>query len=123
MCVQQHFYKRTYIVNECEKMKLKLLNRKNNQKSRKIKKEENIKTKENVVETPKKDRSVFQISMFSQSSALMKLRFLVSIIFLLFTIGMVVIFVGGWMITAVLFLIGYVLLFILTFNLFILKRL
>jgi cell division protein FtsX len=103
-------------------MKIKLLNREKdrNQETKqvisKLRKEEKI-------ETIKKEGSIFQIPGFQQYSALMKLRIVVSMIFILCTAAMVLIFANGYMISAVLLLIGYVMLFILLLKLFRVKKL
>lgn len=104
-------------------MKLKLLNRDNNEKTRKSKKVENIKLKENKVEITDTERSLFQIPGLHHYNALIKLRTVVSVIFFLCTSSMILIFVGGWVVSAVLLLIGYALLFILMVKLFITKKL
>ena len=103
-------------------MKIKLLNRdkdKDQETKQVIKKLQ----KEEKIETIKKEGSIFQIPGFQQYSALMKLRIVVSTIFILCTIAMVLIFANGYMISAVLLLIGYVMLFILLLKLFRVKKL
>ena len=104
-------------------MKVKLLNKKDKDKNPETKQKENILLKEDTIEITKKERNLFQIPGFQQYTALMKLRIVVSSIFFLFTISMILIFVGGWVISAVLLLIGYILLFILMIKLFITKKL
>ncbi|VVB59341.1 Uncharacterised protein [uncultured archaeon] len=104
-------------------MKIKFLNKKDKDKSRVLKQKENITDKKEAAEITKKERNIFQIPGFKQYNALMKLRIAVSLIFFLCTISMILIFVGGWVISAILLLIGYVLLFILMIKLFMTKRL
>jgi hypothetical protein len=106
-----------------EKMAIPFLNRKNKDKNQeKIRIENKIK-KEEIVESTQKESTIFQIPGFQQYSALMKLRIIVSTIFILCTIAIVLIFANGYMISAVLLLIGYVMLFILLFKLFRVKKL
>jgi hypothetical protein len=104
-------------------MKLKFWEKNDNVKPLKLKKEESTRLKENKVEITEKERNLFQIPNLQHYSALIKLRIVVSAIFFLCTISMIVIFVGGWVISAILLLIGYVLLFILLIKLFMTKRL
>jgi hypothetical protein len=104
-------------------MKIKLFNKNDKDKSRALKQKENITVKKEAAEITKKERNIFQIPGFKQYNALMKLRIVVSSIFFLCTISMILIFVGGWVISAILLLIGYVLLFILMIKLFMTKRL
>jgi hypothetical protein len=104
-------------------MKIKFLNKKDKDKSQALKQKESITVKKEATEITKKERNIFQIPGFKQYNALMKLRIVVSLIFFLCTISMILIFVGGWVISAILLLIGYVLLFILMIKLFTTKRL
>jgi len=104
-------------------MKVTLLSKKDKDKLQDTKQTEKISLKEDTVEIPKKESTIFQIPGFQQYTALMKLRILVSSIFFLFTISMILIFMGGWIISAVLLLIGYILLFILMIKLFMTKKL
>ena len=103
-------------------MNIKLLNRAKD-KNQETKQVISRLQKEEKIENTKKERSLLQIPGFQQYSALMKLRIAVSTIFILCTIAMVLIFANGYMISAVLLLIGYVLLFILLFKLFTVKKL
>lgn len=80
-------------------------------------------SKENPTVIPRKVKNLFQIPGFQHYSALMKLRLIVSAIFLLCTVAMILLFVGGWEISAVLLLLGYFLLFILMVKLFTIKNL
>jgi cell division protein FtsX len=103
-------------------MKIKLLNREKD-KNQETKQVISKLRKEEKIETIKKEGSIFQIPGFQQYSALMKLRIVVSMIFILCTAAMVLIFANGYMISAVLLLIGYVMLFILLLKLFRVKKL
>ena len=88
-----------------------------------LKQEESITVKKNSAEIINNERTIFQLPGFKQYTALMKLRIVVSVIFSMCTIAMIIlIFVGDWAISAVLFLIGYILLFILMIKLFITKK-
>lgn len=104
-------------------MKVKLLSKKDKEKTQDTKQMEKISLKEDTIKIPKKESTIFQIPGFQQYTALMKLRIIVSLIFFLCTISMILIFVGGWVISAVLLLIGYILLFILMIKLFMTKKL
>jgi Flp pilus assembly protein TadB len=79
--------------------------------------------KEEQVESSKQEKNLFQIPGFQQYSALTKLRIGVSMIFILCTAAMILIFANGYMISAVLLLIGYVMLFLLLLKLFRVKKL
>lgn len=79
--------------------------------------------KEETVEISQKEKSLFQIPGFQQYSALTKLRIVVGVIFILCTAAMVLIFANGYMISAVLLLIGYFMLFLLLLKLFRVKKL
>jgi hypothetical protein len=103
-------------------MKIKLLNREKD-KNQETKQVISKLRKEEKIETIKKEGSIFQIPGFQQYNALMKLRIVVSTIFILCTIAMVLIFANGYMISAVLLLIGYLMLFVLLFKLFRIKKL
>jgi len=104
-------------------MKMKLLNKKDKDKPRETKQKENMLLKEDTIEIPKNERNIFQIPGFQQFSTLMKLRMSITIIFLLLTVAFVLIFMNGYMISAVLILLSYVLLFILMIKLFMTKKL
>jgi hypothetical protein len=80
-------------------------------------------SKEQNLEVSKKESSIFQIPVFSQYSTLMKLRIVISTIFLFCTIAMILIFANGYVISAILLLLGYILLFILMLKLFRIKKL
>lgn len=103
-------------------MKLKFLKRSNEEEQetkpvgKKTKKEQDI-------PPVKTERSLLQIPVFSQYNALMKLRIVVSTIFLLCTIAVLLIFVNEWVISAFLILVGYLCLFLLMLKLFRIKKL
>jgi len=101
-------------------MKIKLLNKKHTEKNKEIKQTES--TLLNV------KKNIFQIPVFQEYNALMKLRIVVSLVFLFITIPiMLLIFAGNnsgmWQISAILFLLGYIMLFILLFKLFRVQKL
>ena len=104
-------------------MKSTLLGKKDKDIIQHTKPIQNISSKEDSVGIPRKERTIFQIPGFQHYSALMKLRIVVSTIFLLCTISLILIFVREWVISAVLLLVGYFLLFILLFKLFTIKKL
>jgi hypothetical protein len=104
-------------------MKVKLLNKKDKDKPQETKQKENILLKEDTIEITKKERNIFRIPGFQQFSALMKLRMIITIIFLLLTVAFVLIFMNGYMISAVLIMLSYILLFILMIKLFMTKKL
>jgi hypothetical protein len=105
-------------------MKIKLLNKKDKDKSRVLKQEESITVKKDVAEITKKERNIFQIPGFHQYNALMKLKIVVSSIFFLCAISLIIlILANNWWIFAILCLIGYFLLFILMIKLFMTKKL
>ncbi len=103
-------------------MKLKLLNREKD-KNQETKQVISKLQKEEKIESIKQESSIFQIPGFQHYNALMKLRIVVSTIFILFTIAMILIFANGYMISAVLLLIGYTMLLILLLKLFRVKKL
>jgi len=103
-------------------MKIKLL-KKETDKNQETKQMISKLQKEEKVESTKKVSSLLHIPGFQQYSALMKLRIVVSTIFLLCSVSMILLFVGGWEISAALLLIGYVMLFILLLKLFRVKKL
>ncbi len=103
-------------------MKIKLLNREKD-KNQETKQVISKLQKEEKIESIKQESSLFQIPGFQHYNALMKLRIVVSTIFILCTIAMILIFANGYMISAVLLLIGYVMLFILLLKLFRVKKL
>jgi len=101
-------------------MKIKLLNKKHTEKNKEIKQTESTLLNEK--------KNIFQIPVFQEYNALMKLRIVVSLVFLFITIPiMLLIFAGNnsgmWQISAILFLLGYIMLFILLFKLFRVQKL
>ncbi len=104
-------------------MKLNLLKR-NKEEEQEVKPVGKKIKKEQIIENEKTPSSLLQIPVFSQYNALMKLRIVVSTIFLLCTIAVIIlIFVNDWTISAILLLLGYILLFILLLKLFRIKKL
>lgn len=103
-------------------MKLKFLKRSNEeeQESKPVGKKTKKEQETNPVVI---QRSLLKIPIFSQYNALMKLRIVVSTIFLLCTIAVLLIFVNEWVISAILLILGFILLFILLLKLFIIKKL
>jgi len=109
-------------------MKIKFLSKKDQDKPQEKRLKKNLPQKDNIVENIKKERNIFQIPGFEQYSALMKLRLIVSTIFLFITITIILLIFAGnnsgmWQISAILFLLGYLMLFILLFKLFRVKKL
>ena len=101
-------------------MKIKLLNKKHTDKNKEIKQTDRTLLNEK--------KNIFQIPVFQEYNALMKLRIVVSLVFLFITIPiMLLIFAGNnsgmWQISAILFLLGYIMLFILLFKLFRVQKL
>ncbi|PNX46103.1 MAG: hypothetical protein BV459_07080 [Thermoplasmata archaeon M11B2D] len=104
-------------------MKANILKRITKDKNQETKQSTNLRTKEENNVNIQNKGSIFQISRFQQLNALMKLRISVSVIFFLCTISMIFIFLGGWVLSALLLLIGYIFLFILMIKLFLVKKL
>jgi hypothetical protein len=120
---QQHFNKGSEIVISREKMEIPFLKKKSKSKKTQKRQIESIPLEEKKVESVRTERTLFQIPGLQQYTALMKLRIVVSTIFILCTFAMILIFANGYMISAVLLLIGYVMLFILLLKLFRVKKL
>ena len=74
-------------------------------------------------ESLKKQKLSISIPGFQHLNALLKLRVVITSLFVLYTLAILLIFANGCMISAVLLLIGYILLFILMIKLFITKKL
>ena len=74
-------------------------------------------------ESPKKQKLSISIPGFQHLNALLKLRVVITSLFVLYTLAILLIFANGYMISAVLLLISYILLFILMIKLFITKKL
>ncbi|MBN1861633.1 MAG: hypothetical protein JW840_09260 [Candidatus Thermoplasmatota archaeon] len=104
-------------------MKAKLLKDTEKQKKQGTEQSENHSIKEENVEKKDTGRNIVQLLGFHQYSALTKLRIAVSTIFSLCTIALIFIFVGGWLVSAFLLLIGYILLFMLMIELLRVKKL
>jgi hypothetical protein len=73
--------------------------------------------------TPKKQKLSLSIPGFQSFNALMKLRIVITTLFILFTLAILLIFANGYMISAALILISYILLLILMVKLFKTKKL
>ena len=104
-------------------MKIRLLNKKDKKKPQKTKQIEDISPKEENANRLNIEKNIVHIFGFQKYTALTKLRIAVGTIFLLCTISMILIFFGGWLISAFLLLIGYILLFILLIELLRVKKL
>ena len=74
-------------------------------------------------ESPKKQKLSISIPGFQHLNALLKLRVAVSSLFVVYTLAILLIFANGWIISAVLILLSYVLLFVLMIKLFRIKKL
>jgi len=74
-------------------------------------------------ESPKKQKLSISIPGFQHLNALLKLRVVITSLFVLYTLAILLIFANGYMISAVLLLISYILLFILMIKLFMTKKL
>lgn len=74
-------------------------------------------------EPEKKSKLSLTIPGFTHLNALMKLRITITILFVLFTLAILLIFANGWMISAALLLISYILLLMLMIKLFRTKNL
>lgn len=104
-------------------MKIRLLNKTEKEKTQKTKKIENISTKQENIDQSNMEKNIVHIFGFQKYTSLMKLRIAVGTIFFLCTISMIFIFFGGWLISAFLLLMGYILLFILLIELLRVKKL
>jgi hypothetical protein len=107
-------------------MKVKLLDKKDKDKPQETKQKDNILFTEDPVEVPKvpkKESNIFHIPGFQQFPAMMKLRVIVTILFLFLTVAFILIFMNGYMFSAVLILLSYILLFVLMIKLFRTKKL
>jgi len=71
----------------------------------------------------KKEGKVIKINSLNGMSTLRKLQLIVSLIFILSTLAIVMILIGGWVIAGVLVLISYLMVFGLTVKLLITKKL
>ena len=71
----------------------------------------------------KKEGKVIKIDSLNGMSTLRKLQLIVSLIFILITLGIALIIFGGWVIGGVLILISYLMVFGLTVKLLMTKKL
>jgi hypothetical protein len=71
----------------------------------------------------KNNRKMFEIKSFSNLNLLMKLRLVVTVIFLLSTLAILLTFISDFFIAVVMILISYLMLFVLTIKLLITKKL
>jgi hypothetical protein len=78
---------------------------------------------EEYKESPKKQKLSISIPGVQHLNTLLKLRIVISFVFILYTLAILLIFVNGYIITAVLILLSYVVLFILMIKLFMTKKL
>ena len=78
---------------------------------------------EEHTETPKKQKLSISLPGFQHLNALLKLRVVITTLFVLYTLAILLIFANGYMISAVLIFISYVLLLILMIKLFRTKKL
>jgi hypothetical protein len=104
-------------------MKVKLLKKKEKEKNQETKQIVTIPVQEEKVKSIEKQKNFLQNLGFQKYTALTKLRIAVGTIFILCTISMIFIFFGGWLISALLLLMGYILLFILLIELLRVKKL
>jgi hypothetical protein len=74
-------------------------------------------------ESPKKQKLAISIPGFQHLNALLKLRVVITSLFVLYTLAILLIFANGYMISAFLILLSYVLLLILMIKLFRTKKL
>lgn len=73
---------------------------------------------------PKKKRKTsLEIKMLSELDILMKLRLVVTSIFILSTVSIILVFISEFVISVVLILISYLLIFILMIKLLLIKKL
>lgn len=104
-------------------MKAKLLKKKDMDKNQETKQIVTIPVQEENVKSTEKQKNIVRNLGFQKYTALTKLRIAIGTIFILCTISMVFIFFGGWLISAFLLLMGYILLFILLIELLRVKKL
>jgi hypothetical protein len=71
----------------------------------------------------KKEENKLNIDIFAGMNTLMKLRVFVTLIFLLSSLAIILIFSGEYFIAALLFLVSYLMVFILMVKLFLVKGL
>jgi hypothetical protein len=104
-------------------MKTKILKQTEPEKPLLAKQDEKPLLTEGKKEEIKKTRISLKIPGFHQLSVVMKLRVVVTTIFLLCTIAVALVFVTDFVYPAILLILGYVLLFIFMIKLFLTKRL
>lgn len=71
----------------------------------------------------KKEENKFKIDIFTGINTLMKLRLIITLIFLLSTLAILLILVGDFVIAPILFFISYLLVLILMIKLFLVRNL
>jgi len=71
----------------------------------------------------KKEGKILEMNGLNGMSTLRKLQLIVSLIFILSTLAIVMIFIGGWVLAGVLVLISYLMVFGLTVKLLMTKKL
>ena len=86
-------------------------------------KEKDAKLTEATEGEMKNERKMFEIKSFSKLNVLMKLRLVVTVIFLLSTCSILLVFVSDFFIAVVLILISYLMLFVLMIKLLFIKKL
>ena len=92
--------------------------------NKKLKKKIFDKQKKPDVDTKKEKKTRFlEIKSFSNLNTLMKLRLIVTVIFLLSTLSILLIFANNWVIPAILILISYLMVFVLMIKLLTIKKL
>ena len=106
-------------------MKMKLLTKKEQEKPMVTNQaiQEKKPVKEEPVEQIKNEKRTLEIPGFQQLKALAKLRLAITIIFLLSTLAILLVFITDFVIAAIIILISYVLLFLLMIKLFMIKKL
>ena len=92
--------------------------------NKKLKKKIFDKQKKPDLDTKKEKKTRFlEIKSFSNLNTLMKLRLIVTVIFLLSTLSILLIFANNWVISAILILISYLMVFVLMIKLLVIKKL
>ena len=79
--------------------------------------------KNDVKVKKKKEIKLLEINSFANLNTLMKLRLTVTVIFLLSTLSILLIFANNWVISAILILISYLMVFVLMIKLLVIKKL
>jgi len=92
--------------------------------NKKLKKKIFDKQKKPDVDTKKeKKRKFLEIKSFSNLNTLMKLRLIVTVIFLLSTLSILLVFIADFVIAVFLILISYLMVFVLMIKLLVIKKL